>query len=202
MSVGRAALNRAHKWQELSEVPHIFGFLTAEEKRGREPIGRPVSLKEIARLMDAARSRHMLTFLVIGSNTLARPAAILDARPAQFDAEHDLFDLNPPGRKQNKKFRPIVPVTLTLRPWLERSVGKSDRYVSYRGKPIRSITHMWRLTREVADDRVTPYPIRHGMARQLRKLSEGCRGGDRGCDGRNQRSPEARARRSTRRRPN
>jgi hypothetical protein len=171
MSVGRAALNRAHKWQELSEVPHIFGFLTAEEKRGREPIGRPVSPKEIARLMDAARSRHMLTFLIIGSNTLARPAAILDARPAQFDAEHDLFDLNPPGRKQNKKFRPIVPVTQTLRPWLERSVGKSDRYVSYRGKPIRSITHMWRLTREAAglDERVTAYSIRHGMARQLRK---------------------------------
>jgi hypothetical protein len=85
LSVGRAALNRAHKWQELSEVPHIFGFLAADQKRGRDPIGCPVSPREIALLMDAARSRHMLTFLVIGSNTLARPAAILDARPAQFD---------------------------------------------------------------------------------------------------------------------
>jgi integrase len=84
----------------------------------------------------------MLAFLMIGANTLARPAAILDARPAQFDPEHDLFDLNPPGRKQIKKFRPIVPVTQTLRPWLERSVGDSDRYVSYRGKPIHSITHI------------------------------------------------------------
>ena len=171
LSVGRAALNRAHKWQELSEVPHIFGFLSADDKRGRDPIGRPVSPREIARLMDAARSRHMLTFLLICCNTLARPAAVLDARPAQFDSEHHLLNLNPPGRKQNKKFRPIVPVTNTLRPWLERSVGESDRYVSYHGKPVRSILHMWRLTREAAglDGRVTPYSLRHGMARELRK---------------------------------
>jgi hypothetical protein len=81
--LGRAALKRTHKWQELNEVPHLFGFLRAEEKRGRDPIGRPVSPREIARLMDAARSRHMLAFLVIGSNTLARPAAILDVRPAR-----------------------------------------------------------------------------------------------------------------------
>jgi hypothetical protein len=40
------------------------------------------------------------SFLAIRSNTPARPAAILDARPAQFDPEHDLFDLNLPGRKQ------------------------------------------------------------------------------------------------------
>ena len=64
-----------------------------------------------------------------------------------------------------------MPVTPTLRPWLERSVGESDRYVSHRKKPIGSIPHMWRLTREAAglDERVTPYSIRHGMARELRK---------------------------------
>jgi hypothetical protein len=118
LSVGRAALNRARKWQEVSEVPHIFGTLTADAKRAREPKGRPVSPAEIARLVDAVRSRHMLTFLLIGANTLARPAAILDLRPSQFDDAHRLLDLNPPGRTQNKEFRPIVPVTPTLLPWL------------------------------------------------------------------------------------
>ena len=171
LSVGRAALNRARKWEEVSDVPHIFGTLTAEAKRAREPKGRPVSPGEIARLLDAARSRHMLTFLLIAANTLARPAAILDLQPAQFDADHCLLDLNPPGRVQNKKFRPILPVTPTLLPWLQRDVGSSGRYVSYRNKPVQSILHMWRLTRDEAglDRRVTPYSIRHGLARELRK---------------------------------
>ncbi len=171
LSVGRAALNRARKWEEVSDVPHIFGTLTADAKRAREPKGRPISPAELARLFDAARSRHMLTFLVIAANTLARPAATLDLRPAQFDEEHKLLDLNPPGRVQNKKFRPIIPVTPTLLPWLKREVGASDRYVSYRGKAIGSILHMWRMTRDAAglDARVTPYSIRHGLARELRK---------------------------------
>jgi integrase len=76
----------------------------------------------------------MLTFLLIGAHTLARPAAILDLRPSQFDDAHRLLDLNPPGRTQNKKFRPIVPVTPTLLPWLQREVGPSGRFVSYRKK--------------------------------------------------------------------
>jgi integrase len=171
LSVGRAALNRARKWQEVSEVPHIFSTMTAEEKRAREPKGRPVSPEEIALLLDAARSRHMLMFLLIGTNTLARPAATLDLGPAQFDEVHNLIDLNPPGRKQNKKYRPIVPVTPTLSPWLRHDAGPSARFVSYRRKPVRSIQHMWRLTREAAglDKRVTPYSLRHGLAREMRK---------------------------------
>jgi hypothetical protein len=113
----------------------------------------------------------MLTFLLIGANTLARPAAILDLGPSQFDEVHGLLDLNPLGRTQNKKFRPIVPVTPTLMPWLGHAVGVSGRYVSYRRKPVRSILHMWRLTRAAAglDERVTPYSIRHGLAREMRK---------------------------------
>jgi integrase len=171
LSVGRAALNRARKWEEVSDVPHIFGTLTAEAKRAREPKGRPVTPEEIARLCDAARSRHMLLFLLIAATTLARPAAILDLAPSQFDDGHGLLDLNPPGRTQNKKFRPIIPVTPTLRSWLKRDVGPSARYVNYRRKPVKSILHMWRLTRAEAglDNRVTPYSIRHGVARELRK---------------------------------
>jgi hypothetical protein len=171
LSTGRAALNRAAKWQEVSSVPHIFGTLTASAKRGRKPRGRPITPEELARLFNAARSRHMMMFLLIASNTLARPAAALDLGPTQFDPVHCLLDLNPPDRNQNKKYRPIVPVTPTLLPWLRLPVGPSDRYVSHRNKPIGSILHAWRITRDSAglDKRVTPYSIRHGMAREMRK---------------------------------
>ncbi len=171
LSVGRAALNRAVKWQELSEAPHIFATLTAREKRSREPRGRPITAVELARLFDAAKSRHMLMFLLIASNTLARPAATLDLRRSQFDEVHLRVDLNPPGRKQNNKFRPIVCVTPTLLPWLLGDRDPNARYVTYGGGAIRSIVHMWRLAREEAglDDKVQPYSIRHGMAREMRK---------------------------------
>lgn len=70
---------------------------------------------EMARLFDAAKSRHMLSYLVIATNTLARPAVILDLRGGQFDALHNRMNLNPPGRRQNDKFRPVLAVTPTLK---------------------------------------------------------------------------------------
>ena len=171
LSVGRAALNRARKWQELREAPHIFGLLTSEAKRSRAPMGRPITLPELAKMLDAARSRHILFYLLIASNTLARPSAVLDLRRSQFDAAHKLLDLNPRGRSQNKKYRPIVPVTPTLLPWLNSVEAPQGYYVTYRQRPIKSIKQMWYLTREVAelDSSITPYSIRHGMAREMRK---------------------------------
>jgi integrase len=171
LSDGRAALNRAVKWQELREAPHIFEMQTAEDKRSREPKGRPIVPKELALLFDAANSRHMLAYLIIASNTLARPGAVLDLRGAQFDEPHTRVDLNPPGRRQNKKFRPILSVTPTLLPWLRAVTDPRQRYVAYGRAPIKSINHAWKLLRKEAglDERVQPYSIRHGMAREMRK---------------------------------
>jgi len=168
---GRAALNRAVKWQELTKAPHIFRIQSEADRRSREPMGRPVVPMEIARLMDAAKSRHMLAYLVIAANTLGRPAAILDLRRAQFDATHSRIDLNPPGRPQNKKFRPLLAVTPTLLPWLQMEREPTQRYVTYRRQPLKSIDTAWELLCKEAglDDRVTPYSIRHGMAREMRK---------------------------------
>jgi hypothetical protein len=171
LSDGRAALNRAEKWKELDVAPHIFGILTAEEKRSREPMGRPIVPSEMARLFDAAKSRHILVYLIIATNTLARPAAVLDARGAQFDELHNRIDLNPPGRKQNKKYRPILAVTQTLLPWLKTITEPQHRYVTFGGRAIKSIKTVWESLRVEAnlDERVTPYSIRHGMAREMRK---------------------------------
>ncbi len=171
LSDGRAALNRAVKWQELTEAPHIFGVQTAEDKRSREPLGRPIVPKEMALLFDAANSRHMFAYLIVATNTLARPSAVLELRGAQYDDTHNRVDLNPPGRRQNKKHRPILAVTPTLKPWLQRVDVPTQRYVAYGRSPIKSITTAWELLVKEAglDERVTPYSIRHGMAREMRK---------------------------------
>jgi integrase len=171
LSDGRAALNRAVKWQELDKAPHIFGVQTAEDRRSREPLGRPILPAELALLIDAAKSRHILVYLMIASNTLARPGAILDLRREQFDELHGLLDLNPKQRRQTKKFRPILPVTPTLQPWLDSIKDPKHRYVSYNQAPVKSIKSAWKTLCETAglDERVEPYSIRHGMAREMRK---------------------------------
>ena len=110
-------------------------------------------------------------YLIIATNTLARPGAVVDLRGAQHDEAHNRIDLNPPGRRQNKKHRPVLAVTPTLKPWLQMAREPTKRYVAYGGKPIKSITTAWSLlvTGAGLDERVTPYSIRHGMAREMRK---------------------------------
>ncbi len=171
LSAGRAALRRAVKYQQLTHAPHIFSLMTAEAKRGRAPKGRPLSIEELSALFNAAASIHVLQYLVIACATLARPAAIIELQSAGYDAQHQLINLNPPAREQNKKFRPLLPVVPTLRPWLELSTGKSGRYVTFKDEPIRNILHAWRILRKAAklDETVTPYSIRHTMAREMRK---------------------------------
>ncbi len=171
LSDGRAALGRARKHQELATIPHIFLLQDAEDRRNRQPMGRPLDLAEVARLFDAAASRHMLMFLLIGCCTLARPEATLELGEQQVDIATGILDLNPPGRRQTKKYRPIVPIAQALRPWLINTAGPTGHYVTYRGKPISAIWVGFRATRDRAglDDRVTPYSLRHTMARELRR---------------------------------
>lgn len=83
----------------------------AEDKRSREPLARPILPQEIALLFDAANSRRIFTYLIVATNTLARPGVVLELRGAQYNDTLDRADLNPPGRRQNMKHHPILAVT-------------------------------------------------------------------------------------------
>lgn len=65
----------------------------------------------------------------------------------------------------------MLPVTPTLLPWLKTIRDSTQRYVVYSGNAVKSIDSAWGLLRTDAglDERVTPYSIRHGMAREMRK---------------------------------
>lgn len=172
LSTGRAALNRAVKLQELASAPFIFMMQTALDRRARPPMGRPGTLDEIAAFLDAVRSRHLFMFTLVTCCTLFRDAATLELTEPQVDLEHWLVDGNPPGRVQTIKHRPILPVIPTLRPWLRgTAAGDGRHYVTYRNRPIESIDHSWALTVEAAGiaPGFTPYSIRHGLAREMRK---------------------------------
>jgi integrase len=71
LSSGRAAIRRADKRGELLAAPFIADVETAEDRRLREPKGRPLTIEEIAALFDAADQHHVFMFLLIACCTLA-----------------------------------------------------------------------------------------------------------------------------------
>lgn len=164
----RAALRHARK-HGLTAIPEVPAIREDHHENAPvEPKGRPLALKELASLISAAQSEHMRRFILVLMGTVCRPDAARDLKRDQLDFEHGLIDLNPKGRKQTKKYRPIVPMTKFLR----RELAKVKKYViEYHGGPIASTKTAWRQMRTDAklDEKVNPYSIRHTMARELRK---------------------------------
>jgi len=161
MGAVKAAVNFAWKNGEIDR-PIPFGTLP-----DGQPRERILSLEEIAALWDATEPRHLQTFIMMLLGTAARPEAILQLTRFQCDTARGIIDLNPPGRSQTKKRRPVVPMPDFLVPWIESATG---HLVQWKGKPIQKINKTWRTIREAAglSDDVVPYSIRHTVATELR----------------------------------
>jgi integrase len=154
----------AWKKGEIKTVPPF----TMTEVGEQEPMGRPVTAEEGARLF-AQLPRHLWLLNVLLVGTLARPSAALQLEWSQVDFEHDLINLNKPGRRQNKKRRPVVKMPKFLRDilWPLRGEG---RVVTFNGEDVKSVKTAWRKarTRAKLDKEVTLYSWRHTLSRQMR----------------------------------
>ncbi|WP_154128519.1 site-specific integrase [Xylella fastidiosa] len=162
LTVGKAALNRAYKEGEITSVPYIIPGKDAP------PRDQVLSLQESAALWEAATLPHERMYLALAYGTLARPEAILGLRREFADIQRRLLTQNSPGRKQTKKFRPVVPICDFLLPWI-LSVD-SGPLVHWHGKPIASFKTAWRAlrTRAGLPKDTVPKVIRHTMATELR----------------------------------
>jgi integrase len=164
LSDGRAALNRAKRESEVTSVPFIPSVPTEEPKE------RAISLEQMARIFDGVKSDHVFLFCLLAANSMARPEPLLELTRFQLDFESKLVKLNPEGRKQTKKYRPTVPMTDTLMPWLQKI--KTNHVIQYHGHRIFSVRKAFqRMPAEIKGlpERVTPYSIRHTMAKELRR---------------------------------
>lgn len=162
MTVGKSALNRAHREGEITSVPYI---LPGEDAPARDLV---LTLEDSGALWLATELAHERMMLALLYGTLARPEAALALRRESVDFARRLIAQNPPGRKQTKKYRPTVPICDFLLPWLEAApVGP---LVVWRGKPIASFKTAWRALRRRAHlpEAVVPKTIRHTMATELR----------------------------------
>jgi integrase len=132
----------------------------------------------------ATRLMPLRRYLIGAISTLARPDAVMDmsALPirGQWAPSDRLFDLNPPGRIQTKKYRAIVPVTDLLNDWLSATddrlvcteVIRTDEEGEWLDqRPVQSVKKAWQAMRSELGIPVGwgPKLIRYSMASILRR---------------------------------
>jgi integrase len=162
LGVGVAALRWAQAGGELISSPQIT------LPKDSEPRDRVLSLEEMQALWLATEHHHERMFMALACNTLGRPEALLDVTREMADLDRRLIALNPPGRPQTKKRRPVVPVSGFLLPWLKQA--PSGFLVRWRGESIESFKTAFRAMRHRArlGKDVVAKTIRHTMATELR----------------------------------
>lgn len=156
------------RWPDLKFKPRRKAFTPSDE--------------DIARIWAAPMPEALRRWITIEMSTGARPEAALDLIPECRDKIVGAVDLNPPGRIQNKKFRPKLRETSMLKAALDRweredaaSKAKREdgRYVGYAS--VDSVdTALWRVCMrdDVAVPRMGVYSFRHkiGMVMRLAKV--------------------------------
>lgn len=171
----RAALNFYAQKRGLQSIPKIPTIKAGDdEAQIVEPKGRPLTLEELAAMFHRAPTPRSLLLLTVLVGTMCRPDAARDlALGEQVDFRHGLINLNPAGRKQTKKNRPVVPMGRVFKLALRKALAeKGTGYLfSFKGKRVASIKTAFRAIRDAAglDARVTPYSIRHTLGRELRR---------------------------------
>lgn len=171
----------------------------------QRPVFRPLPRKQVSRprkvrievpvladmLAYAAEERKrrgaLHAFLVASFCTIARPDSVVDISVApdreQWFPGSPTLDLNPFGRAQTRKYRPIVPVLPALAPWLaaelaayerlpaEERIG-AGRLVNYYGRPVQDVDRAWGtmlVELKLPTGREwKPYLLRHSLATLLR----------------------------------
>ncbi|WP_018900369.1 hypothetical protein [Rhizobium sp. 2MFCol3.1] len=156
---------------EIAE--HIGG----EMSKPREYIP---SFAELGKWIDAIEEEADFRFVMIMLNTCARNEAIFDLRLSkQRNAEFGTLDLNPVGRRQTKKRRPVIRVTTNLAAWFDH--WKDDKPVGQYQDTVEK--RLNKLGKPTLDDKgevtdiglgmpeMTCYTLRHFMATNMRRAS-------------------------------
>ena len=154
------------KWPEISPKPPRAIYEPTDE--------------ELARLLGAAIPEDLRRWLLNAMATGGRPEAVLELVPAQRKQDLGLLDLNPAGRRQNKKYRPVVRELPTQGEWLDKW-SASLRLVAVKNQPhqlrycgyasvdsVDTALRRARVKEGVNIARLSVYSIRHRVASVLR----------------------------------
>lgn len=109
------------------------------------------------------KAPHARLYVLLGLFTMARPTAILELTWDRVDFDRRQIDLNPRGRRQTKKRRPVVALNgEALEALQEAHKARQSEYVVERGaKPVSNIKKAFQAASARSGIKVTPYTLRH-----------------------------------------
>ncbi len=124
---------------------------------------RHLTHAQFERFYAEVKAPHARLYVLLGLYTMARPSAILDLTWDRVDFERRLIDLNPPGRKQTAKRRPVVKMNAELADALaEAYQARQCEYVVERGaQKVGSVKKAFQAASERSGIYATPYTLRH-----------------------------------------
>lgn len=179
----RAAVNYASQPQiiqldgrdyETQLLEHPVTIFCNQEEIAQE-IGGNVSqprqyiptFEDLGRWIDALPEEDDFRYVIIALNTAARNEAIFDLTVSkQVDFIHGTIDLNPTGRRQTKKRRPVIRLTDTLAGWLKVWEDKPVRqYQDTVEKRINAVG------KAIGMPDMTCYVLRHFIATNMRRAT-------------------------------
>lgn len=166
----------------LSESVPVF----CNQAEIAEHIGGSVSMprdyiptyEDLGRWIDAIEEEDDFRYVILALNTCARNEAIFDLDiKKQVNWEFGTLDLNPVGRRQTKKRRPVIRMTTNLAAWLKHW-GDNKPVRQYQDTVEKRINRLGkppaegekRADLEMPD--MTCYTLRHFMATNMRRTSK------------------------------
>jgi integrase len=157
LSMLSTALGKAVTDKHLATKPPMW-LPTAPERQTRH-----LTPTQFKRLLAGTVAPHAQLYMLLGVFTLARPSALFDLTWSQVDFIRGIIDLNPPGRKQTVKKRPVVPMNSMLRAALTTAFKARTcaNVIERGGKKIASIKKAFQAASERSGVDATPYTLRH-----------------------------------------
>jgi integrase len=163
LGVLRAALYHAQRANLALNVPRIYDVPPSE------PRDRWLIQEEFGDVVKACKSPHIRLFVLLAAATAGRPEAVLELTWRAIDFAAGVTKLNPAGRAQTAKRRPIVKMSEEMRTvLLEACKARKTEYVIEYGKyPVKSIQKGFRAAAALAGfqpGEIVPYTLWHTAA--------------------------------------
>jgi integrase len=151
------ALRWARERRHISRAPEVWRPALPDRKV------RHLTQAEFERWFREVRAPHARLYVELGLATMARPTAILELTWDRVDFERGTVDLNPAGRRQTRKRRPVVPLSQNALDALREAYrGRQSRFVIERGaQQVKSIKKAFQAAAARSGIHVTPYTLRH-----------------------------------------
>lgn len=128
--------------------------------------------QQLANILRRPMPEDLSRWLLISMATACRPEAAIDLAPTSRIRDAQAIDLNPAGRQQNKKHRPIVRapkvLTVALNKWERDGIGTADgTYCGYASVDSAD-SALERVCKPISLGKMSVYSIRHKVTTVMR----------------------------------